>query len=389
MGSSGTAEMRIAFIGSRGVPARYSGVETCVEELGSRLAARGHDVTVYVRRHHDVDGGSAYRGMRLVRISGIATKHLDTISHTFTACLHALSQPYDVVVMSIAGNSPLAFLPRFRGAKVILNVDGTDWRRQKWGLLARTYLRGAEWLSIRLPNAVVTDSPVMHAYYRDTFGANTECIDYGAHMPLVDDTTILDRLELKPQRYLLVVGRLVPENCIHHLVDAYQRLETDLQCVVVGDAPYAKRYIADLKRRGPRVLFTGYVFGEGYRALMQHAYAVVMCSEVGGTHPVLIEAMAAGNCVVVNNTPANLEVIGEAAVQYDGTRGADSLYETLKGLIERPENVERYRGLAQAHAHTRYDWSRVTDQYEALFSRLVGRSASRAREPMGRTAGDA
>lgn len=369
--------MRIAFIGSRGVPARYSGVETFVEQLGARLVERGHTVTVYVRRHGDGHEGQVYRGMRLLRVAGIATKHLDTISHTLVSCLHALFRPYDVVVMSISGNSPLAFLPRLRGAKVVLNVDGSDWRRKKWGRLAQAYLHLSEWLAVHFPNATVTDSRVMHRYYQDRFGAATECIDYGAEMPPAEDLSILQAHHIRPHQYLLLVGRLVPENCIHHLVAAYEQLDTDLQCVVVGDAPYAKQYIAELKRRGPNVIFTGYVFAEGYRALMHNAYAVVLCSEVGGTHPVLIEAMAAGNCVVVNDTPANLEVVGQAGIPYCGARGAESLRNVLQDLLRNPEEVARYRSLAIAHVRGRYSWDRVTDQYEALFVRLTDPSPRR------------
>ena len=160
-GPSRIQSLRIAFMGTRGVPASYSGFETFVEQLGARLAERGHDVTVYSRRHHSSETKRSYRGMKLVHVGGIATKHLDTISHTFVSCLHSLFRPYDVVVMCISGNSPLAFIPRLRGAKVILNVDGSDWRRKKWGKIARTYIKVSEWFSIRLPNATVTDSKVM------------------------------------------------------------------------------------------------------------------------------------------------------------------------------------------------------------------------------------
>jgi len=365
--------LRIAFIGTRGIPARYSGFETFAEELGARLVDRGHEVTVYCRRHHCEELRSMHRGMRLVRVPGIATKHLDTISHTFVSCLHALFQPYDIVVMCISGNSPLAFIPRLRGTRVVMNVDGSDWRRKKWGRLARAYIKMSEWFSIHLPNATVTDSQVMRRYYLERYGAETVCISYGGDMPPSTDDSTLKRLGLRPHEYFLLVGRLVPENCAHHLVDAYEALETDLQCVVVGDAPYQEAYIADLKRRGANVLFTGYLFGEAYRELMHNAYAVVVCSEVGGTHPVLVEAMAAGNCVVVNDTPANLEVVGEAGLSYSGERGAEALGEALRKIQSDRSEVERYRVLAVKRARSQYCWDSVTDEYERLFGRLSSR----------------
>jgi glycosyltransferase involved in cell wall biosynthesis len=373
--------LRIAFMGTRGVPASYSGFETFVEQLGARLAERGHDVTVYSRRHHSSETKRSYRGMKLVHVGGIATKHLDTISHTFVSCLHSLFQPYDVVVMCISGNSPLAFIPRLRGAKVILNVDGSDWRRKKWGKIARTYIKVSEWFSIRLPNATVTDSKVMQKYYRERFGAETECICYGADMPPPAKTGRLKELNIQPHGYLLLVGRLVPENCIHHLVDAFELLHPDFQCVIVGDAPYQKGYIADLKRRGPHVIFTGYLFGDSYRELMQNAYAVILCTEVGGTHPVLVEAMASGNCVVVNDTPANLEVIGDAGIPYPGRLGACGLLPVLEEVLQDESRVERYRGLARVRMQNEYSWKAVTTQYETLFARLTSINVSKETAP--------
>ena len=367
--------MRIAFIGTRGIPASYSGFETFVEHMGGRLVERGHEVTVYCRRHHSTNRLSRYKGMRLIHVPGIPTKHLDTISHTLVSCLHALFQRYDVVVMCISGNSPLTVLPRLSGSRVILNVDGSDWRRRKWGAFARAYIRASEWLATRLPDATVTDSEVMKRYYSERFGTETECIAYGADVPAPSSDHTLRRLNLKPREYVLLVGRLVPENCAHHLVEAYQGLNTDKQCVVVGDAPYVKSYIDGLKCRGSNVIFPGYVFGEGYRELLHNAYAFVLCSEVGGTHPVLIEAMASGNCVVVNDTPANLEVIGDAGVPYDGRRGATGLREVLESLLEDEERVARLRERARERAEDRYSWDAVTDRYEQLFFALTGRTA--------------
>jgi glycosyltransferase involved in cell wall biosynthesis len=220
---------------------------------------------------------------------------------------------------------------------------------------------------------VVTDSEVMRRYYRERFQVDTTCITYGADVAPPREEGILHRLGVQPRGYLLLVGRLVPENCAHHLVEAFEQLDTDLKCVVVGDAPYARAYIADLKHKGPHVIFPGYVFGDGYRELMRNAYATVLCSEVGGTHPVLIEAMAAGNCVVVNNTPANLEVIGDCGLSYDGRTGASSLRDALRYLLDHPDEVDRYRELGKARAESRFSWEAVTDRYEELFERLVGR----------------
>jgi len=369
--------MHIAMVGTRGIPAAYSGFETCVEELGSRLVARGHQVTVYCRSHHVRYSQPTYRGMRLVRLPTIPNKYLDTIVHTFFSLLHALFQPYDVVLMFIVGNSPLAWIPRLRGQKVVLNVDGLDWKREKWPRPAKAYIRWSERLATRLPHAFVTDSREVQRYYRERYGADSPYIPYGAAVQRRPPGEWLARFGLQPRQYVLFVGRLVPENCAHHLVEAFAGLETDMRCVIVGDAPYAGDYIRALKATDdPRVVFTGYVFGEGYEELCSNAYVFVESSGVGGTHPALVEAMALGNCVVVHNTPENLETIGDAGLCYDGREGAESLRQVLAGLLADPERVEAYRERAMTRARECYDWEQVTDQYERLFRRLLDRKGA-------------
>jgi glycosyltransferase involved in cell wall biosynthesis len=367
--------MKIAMLGTRGVPASYSGFETCVEQLGSRLVKRGHQVTVYCRSHHIRYTEPTYRGMRLVRLPTIQNKYLDTIFHTFLSTLHGLGQGYDVAMMFIVGNSSLAWVPRLAGQKVVLNVDGLDWRREKWNRLARVYIRWTERLAVRLPHAVITDSHTVQRYYRERYGAETIYIAYGSEVIRRPPGPWLARFGLRPREYLLFVGRLVPENCAHHLIDAFAALRTDLKCVVVGDAPYADTYIASLKATtDPRIVFTGYVFDEGYGELASNAYAFVETSEVGGTHPALLEAMAFGNCVVVNDTEENLEAIGAAGLSYSGREGGRALREILQVLLDQPELVEQYRQSALDHVARHYNWERVTDAYESLFRQLVSAS---------------
>jgi glycosyltransferase involved in cell wall biosynthesis len=366
--------MKIAMLGTRGVPASYSGFETCVEELGSRLAQRGHQVTVYCRSHHITYDQPVYKGMRLVKLPTIANKYLDTIVHSFLSSLHALAQGYDVALYFIAGNSLVTWIPRLAGQRSLLNVDGLDWKRAKWPPLAKRYIQFAERMSTVLPNAIITDSRVVQRYYQDVYGAESTYIAYGSDLPRRPPGPTLARFGLAPQGYVLFVGRLVPENCAHHLVEAWRRLDTDMQCVIVGDAPYAEEYKAELRRLAggdPRIVFTGYVFGEGYWELSSNAYAFVETSGVGGTHPALVEAMHFGNCVVVHNTPENLETIDAAGLWYDGQAGAASLARVLRTLLDVPLLVSLYRQAAAERAATVYSWEAVTDAYEALFNRVA------------------
>jgi len=366
--------MRIAMMGTRGVPASYSGFETCVEQLGSRLVQRGHDVTVYCRSHHITYEAPTYMGMRLIKLPTVANKYLDTIVHSFLSSVHALTQGFDIALYFIAGNSLVTWIPRLAGQVSILNVDGLDWKRQKWPGLAKRYIRFAERMAKTLPSAIITDSRAVQRYYRDVYAAESTYIAYGADVPRRTPGKFLAHYGLQPQGYILFVGRLVPENCAHHLVEAFSGLSTDLKCVIVGDAAYAQAYIDDLKHMaGPGVIFTGYLFGEGYHELGSNARIFVETSEVGGTHPALIEAMAFGNCVIVNGTEENRETISDAGFAYDTTKGASGLRPLLQQLLDSPSLVAEYRRRAENRAATVYSWDTVTDHYEQLFSSLLAR----------------
>jgi len=360
--------LKIALLGTRGVPASYSGFETCVEQLGARLVERGHAVTVYRRSHHYNDGLREYRGMRLVTLPTIANKYLDTIVHTTISATHALTQRYDVALFFIAGNSPVAWIPRVAGQRVAINVDGLDWRRQKWPRWARRLIRLLEQLSKLTANEVVTDSRVVATFYQEEYGFQPHYIPYGSSVDPCPPGDVLERLGLDAGRYVIFVGRLVPENCVHHLVDAFKSLETDMKCVIVGDAPYAEAYQKTLKANSdPRIVFTGYLFGEGYAELCTNSYVFVETAEVGGTHPALVEAMAFGTAVVVNGTAENKETIADAGLSYDGHAGGDSLRVILRKLMDNPSLRDEFAMRARARAESAYSWEKVTDAYESLF----------------------
>lgn len=368
--------MNIALLGTRGIPAKYSGFETCVEQLGQRLVQRGHRVTVYCRSHHITYEGTHYKGMRLVKLPTIANKYLDTIVHSFLSSLHAVTQRYDVALYFIAGNSPVTWIPRLVGTKTILNVDGLDWQREKWPSLARIYIQFAEYLATFLPNAYLTDSMHVQQFYKERFNSEPVYIPYGSDVETFPAGDILKQYGLESRKYILFVGRLVPENCAHHLVEAFRAIDTDLKCVIVGDAPYAEEYQASLKKLAEddeRIIFTGYIFGRGYQELGSNAYIFVEPSGVGGTHPALVEAMAFGNCVIVHNTPENLETIGEAGFAYDGEAGALDLRRVLEELLKDSDTVEAYRLKGRQRAQTVYSWEAVTDAYEQLFYRVCGK----------------
>ncbi|TKJ42541.1 glycosyl transferase family 1 [candidate division LCP-89 bacterium B3_LCP] len=363
--------MKIAFMGIRGIPASYSGFETFVEQTARRLVRRGHEVTVYNRSSFVPYRGKEYLGVRLVHLPTLATKHLDSIVHTFLCCIHAMFQKYNVVYICGVGNAPLAFILRIRKTKVIVNVDGADWKRDKWSRFARTYLRLCEPIATKSAHAVIADSKVIKKRYLDLFGINTLYIPYGANIRRYEGSDLLERFGLESRRYVLFVGRLVPENCAHTLIRAFKRVETDLKLVIVGDAPYSSGYKQSLiDSGGKNTVYTGYLFGEEYQEISSNAYLYVMASGVDGTRPVLLDQMAFGNAILTRNTPANMEVVGDSAMNFADINDEEDLAIKLQYLSDHAEEVIALRAAAEDRVKEKYSWERVTDKYELLYTDL-------------------
>jgi glycosyltransferase involved in cell wall biosynthesis len=364
--------MRIAILGTRGIPANYGGFETFAEHLATRLVARGHEVTVYCRAHYVSPRELEFQGVRLRVLPTIRHKYFDTIVHTFLSALHAVPGRYDAALICNAANAPFAPILRITGTPVALNVDGLEHKRKKWNWIARRYYLMAERLATILPTETVTDARVIQEYYLARHKVVSTMIAYGAEVERRPDPTVR-RWRVEPNRYVLYVSRLEPENNAHLVIEAFKRVRTAHKLLIVGDAPYARDYINDLKaraRRDRRIIFTGFVFGSDYRALQQNAYCYVHATEVGGTHPALLEAMGFGNCVLTLAAPENIEAIGDAGIAYTDE---NDLAEKLQRVLRDGSQVHSYRNRAQARVQEFYDWDYVVDQYERLFAKMAGK----------------
>ncbi len=363
--------MNVAILGTRGIPASYSGFETAVEQITARLTARGHRVTVYCRPHVVDPGIGEWKGARLVHLPTVRNKYLDTFVHTLLSSVHATrGERPDVALFFIAGNSPLCLVTRLAGIPTVINVDGSDSDRRKWNRAAKAYLRAAERLSPRMATRAITDSNAVAEIYERRYRREIGVVPYGAEVPARQESDVLERLGLEPRKYVLFVGRLEPENNPHLLVEAWAQIPAHrtrgMKLVVVGGAPYASEYINRVRRAAdPRVVFPGYVFGPGYWELQRNAYLFCAPTEVGGTHPVILEALAAGNCVLVNDYRPNAETVGDAGVYFSGAEGVPDIARQLERLIAAPELVDDYRRLAKARAKL-YSWDAVAAAYEQL-----------------------
>jgi glycosyltransferase involved in cell wall biosynthesis len=359
--------MRIAILGTRGIPANYGGFETFAEELSTRLAARGHQVTVYCREKHAC---GQYRGVQLIYLPTIRHKYLDTLAHTFLSTLYLLAHRVDAALYCNAANALFTVFARLAGIPVALNVDGIERKRRKWNAFARAWYRMSEYLSTILPNRFVTDAEAIREYYKQQYNKDSLFIPYGADLGCVDTRGALDELGLKPGEYFLYVSRMEPENRALEVREAFETTSTPMKLALIGDAPHAEEYKARVRdTNDPRVVIPGAIYGLGYRELGSWCFAYVHATEVGGTHPALIEAMGRGNLVLYFETPENREVCDDAGLAYRDHAG---LISRINEVLAMPEaDRDALRAKAAARARERYDWEAVTTQYESLLMQLA------------------
>jgi glycosyltransferase involved in cell wall biosynthesis len=382
--------LSIALVGTRGVPARYGGFETAVEEVGRRLADRGHRVVVYCRTVPGAEEPppAEYLGMELVHLPAARKRSLETLSHTALSVRHLVTHRTDAAIVFNAANSPL--LPVLRAARipVATHVDGLEWKRAKWGGTGRRYYRVAEALAVRWSDALIADAQGIADYYRDAFTAPTTLLAYGAPQ-IAPGSHRLAELDLEPRGYHLVVARFEPENHVDLIVEGYAASEAAKPLVVVGSAPYADEYTRQVHALADRrVRFLGGVWDQ---ELLDQLYAncctYLHGHSVGGTNPSLLRAIGAGAAVTAFDVDFNREVVADAGRFF---RTADDVARQIDAVEADPEGTERAGQRARELA-AGYDWDEVAAGYEELARALAGRRFPR-RRPSGRrrpTAADA
>lgn len=366
--------MRIAMIGTRGVPARYGGFETAIEEVGSRLAARGHEVIVFCRGAEE--RLPSYRGMTLVHLGAMKRRTLETLSHTTASVLHSSLKGVDAALLFNAANAPLLPILRARKVPVATHVDGLEWKRAKWGPLGKRYYRTAEALAVRWSDALIADADAIAAYYEHQFAVPSRVIAYGAPDLAGTGSSRLEEQGLESRGYHLVVARFEPENHVLEIVREYVRSAATKPLIVVGSAPYADEYTEAVRQAADdRVKLLGGVWDQD---LLNELYANCLTylhgHSVGGTNPSLLRAAGAGAPTLAYDCVFNREVIGEAGRFF---RAVGSLAELI-GEAERDPDTFVEMGASLHEASRRYSWDEVAVQYEALCEDLV---ASRVQAP--------
>ena len=358
--------MRIALLGTRGIPAHYGGFETFAEELSTRLALVGHSVAVYCRERPPE---SPWRGVELRYLPTIRHKYFDTLAHTLLSTFHLLFHRCDVALYCNAANAIFTAVPRLVGMPVVLNVDGIERKRKKWNRLAKGWYAISERLATFLPTEVVTDAQAIADYYLEHYRKATHFIPYGAEVGKTETHSTPRSLGLDPGRYFLYVSRMEPENHALETRQAFEKVQTDMKLALIGDAPYAADYIRQVRATNdPRIVMPGAIYGHGYQELGSHCFAYIHATTVGGTHPALVEAMGRGGLVLYRDTPENAEVAAGAGIPF----GEHDLTEKIEqALAMQDDERNAFRRRAIERVQQRYSWDSVTADYERLFRWLL------------------
>lgn len=363
-------------IGQRGLPATYGGVERHVEELSVRLADRGHDVVVFCRKSYTDSRETRFRGVELRHIATVSTKHLDAAVHSALSSLRTIGAQFDVVHYHAIGPGLWSPIPRWLSrAAVVQTIHGLDQNRAKWGSFATRVLRIGDWLSKRVPDAVVVVGGYLLDHYQDRSGA-TEHIPNGVSISTDGDNAALDQLGIRQGGYVLFVGRLIPEKGVDQLIRAFGMLDVTQQLVVVGGSSFTDAYQIELKEmalRDERIVMPGYVYGRDLAALYANAALYVQPSLLEGLPLTVLEAAAHGLPLVLSDIPAHREVVPEtrigARIYPAGDVGAlaDAIRLGLK-------TAEMDRPVARAEGEgvmAKYSWDAVTEATERLYGRLI------------------
>lgn len=362
--------MKIAMIGTRGVPARYGGFETAVEEIGHRLVAAGHQVTVYCRNRGQRE--RTYGGMRLVNLPAVRVRSLETITHSGISIAHAIirGRP-DAAFVFNAANAPYLPFLRASGIPTAVHIDGLEWKRAKWAGNGARYYRWAERRSVLAADAVIADAQAIADHVSVAHGRDAVLIPYGAPVTHAGAQRLVE-LNLEPDRYHLVVARFEPENHVREIVAGYVASDAVLPLVVVGSAPYSDAYRAEIKMAAgadPRVRLVGSLWDqELLDALYGHARSYLHGHSVGGTNPSLLRAMGAGAPVSVFDCPFNREVTAGCATLFrDPSEVGEAVLAAERDGQAAAERGERGR----AHAAATYRWEDVAKAYHDLARVLV------------------
>jgi glycosyltransferase involved in cell wall biosynthesis len=375
-----TPPLRVAFIGGRGLISKYSGIETYYEEVGKRLVAMGHDVTVYCRSYF-TPALSTHEGMRLLRLPTFRSKHLETFLHTWLSTVHVMFSGCDIVHYHAQGPALFSFFPRLVGKKTVVTVQGQDWQRKKWGRFAAFTLRLGERASARLPNRTMVVSQTLQRHYQRAYGVESTYVPNGSMIRAPIAASQILEWGLEPDNYVLFLGRFSPEKNCHLLIEAYEKLDTRAKLVLAGGSSYTNAYVDELrKHQSEKIIFLDWVYGPALDELLTNAALFVLPSDLEGLSLALLDAMGAAICVLTSDIPENREVIEDTGFTFQPGNVAD-LARMLRVLLADKRARTEAGHKAQARVRERYLWPRIAAQIAHSYVELTDRATAQEYPP--------
>lgn len=376
--------MKIAFIGQKGIPAKFGGVERHVEELAVEMAKRGHDVFVYARNNYTDKSVKEYKGVKIIHLPSIPTKHLDAITHTFLATIHSLFQKYDVVHFQAIGPSLMSWIVKFFGRKTALlsTFHCQDYYHKKWGWFARKSLLLGEYLTCKIPDKTITVSDLLGWYSKNKYGIEPAVIYNGTKADSKDikNTGILNKWNLEDKKYIVFVGRLIRHKGVHYLIEAFNRLndkcaDNGFKLAIIGDGFHTDDYVSEVKelaRGEENIIFTGNLGGDELKEIFSKAYLFVQPSESEGLSISLLESMGYGVPVLVSDIKENTDVIKDMGFKFE-SENIDSLEKELENIISGNENIEEKVRRAKEEVQSKYNWSNIAQKTEDIYNEVLSK----------------
>jgi glycosyltransferase involved in cell wall biosynthesis len=372
--------MKIALIGTRGIPAAYGGFETCVEEIGQRLVKKGHQVWVYSKKTKENANLRMYMGMKIIIVPRIAAKGFETLFSTLMSVIHSLFFPFDMHMVFNGANSPPLFIYKLFNKKYALNTDGLEWMRDKWGFIGKNYYKLSERIAVLTCKNLVSDSQGIHDYFIKKYNVESTIIAYGAYIPHYypekQENNILNELGIERKKYILQITRFEPENNPLLTLQAFSKMQTAIKCVIIGGANYQSSYLEQIwneKRLNDRIILPGFIYNkEKLEIIWKNSLLYVHGNSVGGTNPALLQAMAVGRPVLALDCIFNRETLSEHG--YFFKRNMLDLLRQIQFIIEHSEEADKKAGKALEKVKEKYNWDLITNQYEGFFQYILNQT---------------
>lgn len=375
--------IRVAVIGTRGIPGIHGGVEYHCEELYPRLVARGYEVTIFGREPYVTRAGT-HQGVTVQPLPAVRKKSLEAITHSLRAAWVAGREGYDIVHFHSVGPAATIPVARMLGApNIVFTMHGPDYQQRKWGAAAKRFLRFGEAVGARRADSVISVSRHLQQHLEDTYG---RIVHYIPNAPRAVRRRaaggLLDSLGLKGRDYVLYVGRLVPDKRVEDLIAAMAEVRPSMKVVIAGHSSHAWEYAAALKEASTdQVIFPGWVDTEGIQELYSNAFAFVLPSAVEGLPLSLLEAMGYGVPSIASDIPANREALGDPPAGLIYPAGdVVGLGEELRRLFSDSELARDLSSAGAVRVHQDFDWDRIADQVANVYAGLLGRSPVRTTE---------